>query len=274
MEKSQKINDELTLHIDGITSNGGDIDLSVFVMKLDNLRIALNESDKFLFGINKNSVDFFVTDLKRSSPSAITFGFKPVSIISDHQSNIFSYISNLIADITSGGYKPATANYKTLKSLTDLAGGIGDKFSSMWFSRNEKTVAVINTETLTTLNGLLSKQYHSFGAVKGKVKGYNSASKEKYFYVYPLIGSRVKCIFDDNFVSEASKIIEGNVTVNGLVSYLEGEFFPSEVKVSSIEEHANDDDLISLSSLIGIENNITNNATSVEFVKEVRDGWS
>ena len=158
MEKTKKINDGLTLHIDGIASNGGDVDLSVFVNKLDSLRLALQESDKHLLGMNKSSVDFFVTDLNHSSPSAITIGIKPSDNILEYQSDVFNYFSNLVANITSGTYRPASANYKTLDKLTELATGIGDKFSSMWFTRNNETVAVVNFETLSALNDLLSKK--------------------------------------------------------------------------------------------------------------------
>lgn len=274
MENVQKINDELTLHIDGIASNGGDVDLSVFANKLDSLRLALQETDKHLLGMNKSSVDFFVTDLNHSSPSAITIGMKPSDNIFEHQSNIFDYFSNLVADITSGKYRPASANYQTLKKLSELASGIGDKFSSMWFTRHQETVAVVNFETLSALNDLLSKQYKSYGSVKGKVKLYSSASKDKCFYIFPLLGGRVKCIFDDDLIDTASKIVESCVTVNGTISYLEGEFFPSEIKVHTIELHDIDSNLTSLSSLLGAEENATGDLTSVDFVKEARDGWN
>lgn len=274
MDKTQNINNELTLHIDGTPSNGGDIDLSVFVNKLDNLRMALQETDKYLLGMNKNSVDFFVTDLSHDSPCAITLGSKPTNNLFEHQSSIFSSFTKLIADITSGNYVPASANYQTLKKLSELASGLGDKFSSMWFSSNEKTVAVINTETLSILNSLLSKQYRAYGSVKGRIMGYNSASKEKYFYIYPIVGGRVKCIFDESIRENASKMVENNVTVSGTVSYLEGEFFPSEIKVHLIEKHDPDIELASLTSLVGIEKDITENKPSEIFIKEVRNGWN
>ena len=274
MEKAKKINDELTLHIDGIASNGGDIDLSVFVNKLDSLRLALQEIDKYLLGMNKSSVDFFVTNLSHSSPSAITLGIKPSDSLLEHQSNIFSCFSNLVTNITSGTYKPSSANYLTLRKLTELASGIGDKFSSMWFTRYQIKVAVVNIETMQALQDLLSKQYKSYGSVKGKVLGYNGASKEKYFYIYPLLGGRVKCIFANEMTEEASKIVEGSVTVSGMVSYLEGEFFPDEIKVYSIETHDKDNNLTSLSSLKGIEESATGDLTSVDFIKKARDGWN
>lgn len=273
MEKPQKINDELTLHIDGTLSNGGDVDLSVFVNKLDSLRLALQETDKHLYGMNKSSVDFFVTDLNHNSPCAVTLGIKPSDNIFEHHSNIFSRFTSLIADVTSKKYKPATASYQTLKKLTELANGIGDKYSSMWFTRNQETVAVINIETLAELNDLLSKQYTSFGSVKGKVKQYSSASKDKFFYIYPMLGGRTKCIFDEALIDQASKVVESNVTVHGTISYLEGEFFPSEIKVHSIETHESDDSLTKLSNLSGIQENLTGDLTSVDFVKEVRNGW-
>jgi len=273
MEKMQRINDELTLHIDGMASNGGDVDLSVFVNKLDSLRLALQETDKHLLGMNKNSVDFLVKNLSHNSPSAITIGIQPSYYISEHQNNIFTYFSNLLADVTSGKYKSASANYQMLKRFKELASGLGDKFSSMWFTKNQETVAVINIETVLVLNDLLSKQYRAYGSIKGIVKKYNSASKDKFFYIFPILGDEVKCFFDDNLIETASKIMEGNVTVKGMMTYLEGEFFPSEIKVDAIEQSEDGESLTKLTSLFGVEKKVTGDSTSVDFIKESRRGW-
>jgi hypothetical protein len=204
MEQKDKNQKALTIHIDGTPSDGGDVRLSVFVGKLDNLRSALQETDKYLYGVNKNTVEFLVSDLTHKSPSAVSIKMQPSGDVMAHQEEIFNYLSSLIADITSGTYRTASASYFLLTRLNDLVSGVGDKFSKMWLSYKDEVSAVISIETLENLRLLLAKQYISIGSIKGRMEIYHGHGKEKFFYVYPLIGDRVKCIFDDTKREQAS----------------------------------------------------------------------
>ncbi len=273
MGQQNKNQETLTINIDGTPSDGGDVRLSVFASKLDNVRSALQETDKYLYGINQKTVEFLVSDLTHSSPSAVSIKMQPSGGVLSHQDQIFKYFSSLIADITSGTYREASASYYLLTRLNELASGVGDKFSKMWLSYKGEVSAVISIETLENLQILLKKQYISVGSIKGRMEIYNGHGKEKFFYVYPLIGEQVKCIFDESKREQASKAVEKNVVVHGALKYLEGEFFPSEVQVHSIEINDPDDQLESLEGLIGIIKPSENEQTSIDTVKIMRDGW-
>lgn len=273
MGQEYKNREALTIHIDGAPSDGGDVRLSIFVSKLDGFRAALQETDKYLYGINKNTVEFLVSDLTHSSPSAVSIQMQPNGDVLAHQDQIFNYLSSLIADITSGTYRAASASYYLLTKLNELTSGVGDKFSKMWLSYKNEVSAVISVETQENLRALLAKQYSSVGTIKGRMEIYHGHGKEKFFYVYPLIGERVKCIFDDSHREQASKAVEQNVIVSGNLKYLEGEFFPSEVYVQSIEINEPDDQLQSLAGLIGIVEKSDKDQPSVELIKSLRDGW-
>jgi hypothetical protein len=273
MGQQNKNQEALTINIDGTPSDGGDVRLSIFVNKLDCVRSALQETDKYLYGINKNTVEFLVSDLTHSSPSAVSIKMQPSGDVLAHQEQIFNYLSSLIADITSGTYRAASASYFLLMRLNELASGVGEKFSKMWLSYKGQISAVISIETQENLRLLLAKQYLSIGSIKGRMEIYHGHGKEKFFYVYPLIGDRVKCIFDDSKREQASNAVEKNVIVQGALKYLEGEFFPSEVQVHSIEINEPDDNLESLEGLIGMLKPSDNEQASVETVKSMRDGW-
>lgn len=274
MDKEYKNIDALTIHIEGIQSDGGDIRLSVFVRKLDEFRSALQETDKYLYGINKNTVEFLVSDLTHKSPAAVSIHMLPNGEVMAHQDQIFKYISSLIAEITSGKYRPATASYYLLNKLNELTSGVGEKFSAMWLSYKNEVSAVISKETQENLRDLLSKQYTALGSVKGRVEVYHGHGKENFFYVYPMIGERVKCFFGATLRELASKAVEQNVTVSGELKYLEGEFFPSELYAHTIEIHDPDDKLQTLSGLIGIAEKSEMSQTSAELVKSLRNGWN
>lgn len=273
MGQQKKDQGALTIHMDGVPSDGGDMRLSVFVGKLDDVRSALQETDKYLYGINKNTVEFLVSDLTHSSPAAVSIKMQTNGEVLEHQDQIFSYFSTLIAEITSGTYRTATASYYLLTKLSELASGVGEKYSKMWLSYRNQIAAVITIETQENLRVLLAKKYNSIGTVKGRVEVYNSHGKEKVFYVYPLLGDRIKCVFDEALREQASKAVERNVVVHGNLKYLEGEFFPSEVQVHSIVINDPDDQLESLAGLIGIVEPSASDQTSIETVKGMRDGW-
>lgn len=263
--------ESLTIHMDGIPSDDGEVRLSIFVSKLDDIRLALQETDKYLFGIK--TAEFLVSGLTRSSPAAVSIRMKPYDKIIEHQDQIFSYFSSLIAKITSGKYEVASHSYYLLSKLNKLADGVGEKYSRMWFSYKKEIAAVITVETQENLKMLLAQQYSSIGTVKGRVEAYNSHGEEKVFYVYPLVGDRVKCVFDDSQLTQASKAVEKNVIVHGTVRHLEGEFFPSEVRVQSIVINDPNDKLESLTGLIGIIEPSASEQTSVDIIKNIRDGW-
>lgn len=274
MKTEHTKSEALTIHIDGALSDGGDVRLSIFVNKLDEFRAALQEADKYLYGLNKNTVEFLVSNLTHNSPAAVSIQMQPNGDPLAHQDQIFTYLSELIADITSGKYRTASASYYLLTKLNELTNGIGDKFSKMWLSYRNEVAAVISIETQVNLRALLAKQYNSIGTIKGKMEIYHGHGKEKFFYVYPLIGERVKCIFSDSHTEVAAKAVEKNVTVVGTLKYLEGEFFPSEVFVQTIEINPPDEDLSSMSSLLGIvRENGDNTEISVDIIKSIRDGW-
>lgn len=274
MGTERTIKDALTIHIDGAPSDGGDVRLSIFVNKLDEFRAALQEADKYLYGINKNTVDFLVSNLTHNSPAAVSIQMQPNGDPLVHQDQIFTYLSELIAEITSGKYRAASASYYLLTKLNELTSGVGDKFSKMWLSYKNEVAAVISIETQVNLRALLAKQYTSIGTIKGKMEIYHGHGKEKFFYVYPLVGERVKCVFGDSHTEIASRAVEQTVTVVGSLKYLEGEFFPSEVCVQSIEINPPNEELDTLSGLLGVVNKAGDNTElSVDVIKRIRDGW-
>jgi len=263
----------LTLHLDGVKSDGGDVRLAVFAEKLSTLRVALQETDKFLYGIDTPTIDFLVTNLSHKSPAAVSIAAQPNGIIAEHQGRVFSHFSELLAKITSGAYVVASANHQLLTSLKDLISGYGKKYQQMWLSFKGETVAAVSDETLENLKQLLAKRYTSIGSIKGTIKKYNSQADKKTFHLSLFIGGQVKCFFEEDLLAKASAAVEKNVTIHGLLKYQEGDFFPYEVSVRDIEIMEPDASYQTLSGLIGTAKGITGGQSSEEFIKNIRNDW-
>ncbi len=257
--------------MDGLPSDAGDVRLGVLSDKMDSLRRSLQATDKYLYGLDKNTVDFLVSNLTHSSPTAISLRTQPIKNFEEHQQEIFLHFSQVVASITQGVYR-ATANHYLLECLKELIGGMGKNYSNMWLSFRGEVVANVTSETVVNLEKLLAKNYTSIGSIKGAIKKYNGQSEQKSFHIYPAIGARVKCIFEDSLLEKASGAVEQNVIVHGILKYQEGDFSPYEVFVDSIEVLPPNKPLGDLSSFQSSED-ATDGKSSVEFIKNLRNGW-
>lgn len=263
----------LTLHMEGLAGDGGDLKFGVFIDKLDSLKSALHEIDRSLNGIDKRTVDFFVSDLTHCSPAAVTVKATPIDGGIGHQLAIFNYFSTVVSGLTTNSLEPVNANYYLLEKVAELCSGYGDRFSRMWLSQNQNTVAVFDERTRANVLSILGKTIYSLGAVKGKLERYNSHGDVKYFYLYPMLGDKVKCVFDEDLLADAATAVEKNVTVTGRLKYHERQFFPYEVIVEKITINPDDGDLPTMSSMLGAAPQATGDQASEDFIKDHRDGW-
>lgn len=272
MAKVQDTQETLTLHMDGLPSDGGDMRLAVFSEKLNALRMALQKTDEFLGG-GDSALDFLVSDLKHESPSQVGVRAQSIDANIERQQQVFQYFSSLIAEVSSDAYKTAAAGHSVLLALKDLIGGYGQKYHGMWLSYRGQVVSRVSIETIEHINDLLEKKYTSLGSVKGRVEKYNSHGEAKNFHIFPAIGGRVKCIFNDDQKEITGEFVNKNAIVHGILKYREGDFFPYEVIVQSMEKIESDDKLQTLTGLYGIAPGATGNLDAVEFIKNNRNGW-
>lgn len=260
---------ELTLHMEGAEADGGDLQLSVFVQKLDSLRAALQESDRLVRGDAKG-MDFIVSDLSHNSPAAVTVT-GGCQVDGPQVGEVFDYLSGLISGLNAHEDRNRTSVF-LLEKILELCNGYGDKISRMWLSRSGETVASIDAGTKESVLAILGRTIHATGSVKGTVEKYSSHGKEMYFYLYPLVGERVKCFFDEDQRNDAAQAVEKNVTVSGRLSYYEGQYFPYQMHVDAINI-SSDEANVSLASLIGAAPNATGEQSSTEFIRGNRDEW-
>lgn len=267
-DANENSSQKLTLHMEGGESTGGDLRLNVFIDKLAAFRTALYETDRLLRNERK-SMDFLVSNLTHNSPAAVTIS--GCGAANSQIDEVFDYLSNLVSSLTA----QADARYSSptlLEKILDLCNGYGDRFSRMWFSRAGETVAVVDRRTRDSILAILGRVTYASGSVKGTVERYNSHGGKKYFYLYPLIGERVKCLFDDEHRQDAAAAVDKNVMVSGRLYYRDGEFFPYQLYVETIEVNAQTG--ASLTGLIGSAPTATGEQSSTDFIRDIRDGWN
>lgn len=260
----------LTLHMEGLVEDSGDLELGVFVEKLKTLKSALREADRILHGADTDGIGLLVANLTHNSPAAVTL--RPASALSGtSSSDVFEYFARTVSDLSARGGSVGNASVYLLEKILELCNGYGSRFSRMWLSNGRRDLAGFDATTRESVLAALGRTVYALGSVKGRVERYNGHGDKKYLYVYPLLGGRVKCLFDDELRLKAAAAVERTVIVHGRLFYHEGEFFPYQVQVETIDipEEAN----TTLESFIGSAPDATGDKSSVDFIKEGRNEW-
>jgi hypothetical protein len=260
----------LTLHIEGLAEDSGDLKLGVFIEKLKLLKSALRETDRILHGADTQTIDLLVADLTHSSPAAVTLRAAPVNA-AESAAEVFRYFARAVGDLSSRGGGVANASVSLLEKILELCNGYGDRFSRMWLSDGTNTLAGFDSTTRESVLAALGRTIYAIGSVKGSVERYNGHGDRKYFYVYPLLGGRVKCLFENALRLDAAAAVEQTVVVHGRLFYHEGQFFPYQIQVDTIE--LTGETSATLASLIGSAPDATGDQSSVDFIKDNRNEW-
>lgn len=112
-------------------------------------------------------------------------------------------------------------------------------------------------------------------SMNGTLELLNINRKNNLFNLYPVVGAtKIICEFPSSLLQKAIAAINHYVNVVGLYKYKYGHPHPYYVKVTDIEVYPDEKELPSLFDLRGIaSSNATNNLSSEDFIREMRDEW-
>jgi hypothetical protein len=136
----------LTLHMEGLAEDSGDLELGVFVDKLKTLKSALREVDRILYGVDGKVINLMVAELTHNSPAVITL--RPSFATPSAPTNdVFDYFSRTISNLSVRGGSVGSASVYLLEKVLELCNGYGNRFSGMWLSVGTQAVAVFDGRT-------------------------------------------------------------------------------------------------------------------------------
>lgn len=111
-------------------------------------------------------------------------------------------------------------------------------------------------------------------SINGTLEILNINQYNSLFNLYPVVGAtKIICEFPSNLLQKAIAAIGHYVNVAGQYKYKSGDPHPYYVKVTDIEIYPDEKELPSLFDLRDIAPNATNNLSSEDFVREMRDEW-
>lgn len=242
----------ITLRLQGLDEDSGDVKLNEFVQELETLKKALNETQKLISG--DLFAYFKIVELKKNSPAQIVLEAVPNKIEYEKDTNelIERFFSN-IHDIENGIF-PKGFTYETFTSYKELTSlQEKKKIADIGFSRNGDPVNYL-PDFSRKIDKIMGQDEFEYGSFTGMLDAIN-IHNQNVFYVYPTSHlPKLKCLFPKEQRESALIALGKYVTVTGQkrsLSNIQGSH-PIELHVQGIYIHPDEKDLPTLRDLRGI----------------------
>lgn len=263
--------DRITLIIEGLPEDEGQVRFSVFMSQLQRLSATLTKLDREA-NDGKQATQYRIAELSYKSPVRIA--------IEPHTLPKQPYVGHAIVE-SLGRVTHALENGEDLSSLDadlledirGLAKPVGRTvanvtllFNSHRFDLTEKVASKVETA--------LAVDEECDGAVEGMLEQINLHDGANIFHIYPEIGPpKVTCHFPSKLLDDAVSSVGRKVEVYGVLHYRSGATFPHQVQVTQIEAFPPDSELPDWDDVRGMAPEATGELSSEAFIRELRDGW-
>lgn len=261
----------LTLTIEGFANDDGHVLLSAFLHEVQAFVSVIARADTLASG-GKATIRARVVDLKHQSPAVITVELLPRNAAIDTRARVAAAIietQKIIDDPDAMGDR----GRPLLRAMSELTSPVGRQVKSAMLTVGDDHLPL--TEELRHKIALaLAPEETSFGTIEGRLEAINLHDAANVFYIYPAVGpTRIKGRFPSDQRERAVASVDRNVRVNGTLKYKAKAPFPHEVEVIEFEPLPRDEELPTMGDLYGIAAGATDDLTSEDFVRRVRDGW-
>lgn len=264
--------ERITLIVEGLDRDKGDVRLEVFVEELQVLLAALARADRNVSGGKKDRY-FAVVGLSHSSPATVVLEARYQKPHLDSlQGQAFEQIFGL-AEAVENDQIPQDVDYGLLQDLRALAAPVGTKLRAATLKIDSKFFA-LSQDIATRIDAHLADQERCFSSIEGMMEKINVHDEANAFTIYPDVGpKRVVCHFEPALMDKAISAIGRRVVVSGLCTYRKFADFPHHIAVSEIEIYGSDDQLPTFDDVRGLAPELTSGSSSEELIREIRDGW-
>jgi hypothetical protein len=263
--------DKITLIIEGLPEDDGQVRLGAFMSQLQNLNATITKLDREASD-GKVAVQYRIAELSYKSPvrvvlephalprrpdtgMAIVQSLARVAQAFERDADLSGLDADLLEDIR-GLARPVG---KSVANVTLL-------FNDHRFDLTERVAAKADTA--------LAVDEECEGAIEGMLEQINLHHGANVFYIYPEIGPRkLTCHFPSKLYDDAVSAVGRRVEVSGTLHYRSGATFPHQVAVTSIEAFPPEGELPDWDDLRGRAPDATGELSSEAFVRELRNGW-
>jgi hypothetical protein len=263
--------DRITLVIEGLPEDDGQVRLGVFMSQLQNLSATITKLDREA-NDGKSATVFRIAELSYGSPIRVVLEPQPLP----KQPYVGPAIMDSLERVTH-----ALANDDDLSGVdADLLEDIRGLTRPV--GRTVKSVALVFrgnvfdlTPTVTSnVERALAVDEACEGSIEGMLEQINLHDDANVFHIYPDVGPRkVTCRFPARLHDDAIAAVGRRVEIFGTLHFRVGASYPHQVAVTQIEAFPPDSELPDWDDLRGRAPDATGDLSSEAWVRELRDGW-
>jgi hypothetical protein len=263
--------DRITLIIEGLPEDEGQVRLGAFLSQLQNLSATVTKLDREAHD-GKTATYFRIAELSYKSPARVVL--EPQAL--PKQPYIGRAIIEGLGRVTTAlenGSDLSGIDADLLEDIRGLARPVGKSVKSVTLMFNDHSFDLTPT-IASKVETALAVDEECEGAIEGMLEQINLHLGANVFYIYPIVGPRkLTCHFPARLFDEAVSAVGKRVEVFGTLHYRSGATFPHQVAVTHVEALPPDSELPDWDDLRGRAPDITGNLSSEAFVRELRDGW-
>ena len=263
--------DRITLIIEGLSEDEGQVRFSAFMAQLQSLGNAINRMDREA-GDGKAASYFRIAELSYTSPARIAI--EPSALPKrDYTGHLIIERLNEVATALSEGINLGGFNADLLEDIRALAKPVGRSVKSATIVFNGHQLAL--TEKITRqVDEALAIEDECEGSIEGMLEQINVHLGANIFHIFPDVGpKKVTCRFTSRLYDDAVSAVGKRVEVLGTLHYRIGASFPHLIAVTGIDPFPPDSELPDWEDLRGRAPDATGDLSSEAFVRELRDGW-
>lgn len=263
--------DHITLVIEGLPEDDGQVRLAAFLSELQSLNATLNRLDRDA-NEGKTASYFRIAELSYNSPARVTIDPHPLPGKPPSGLIVIESLNRISAALASGD-DLLDLDAELLGDIRNLALPVGTKVKSATLLFNDSRID-LTPQIVSRIDAALAVDEECEGFLQGNLEQINLHLGANTFQIFPDVGpKKVACHFPQRLYDDAIFAVGRRVDVFGTLRYRARTNFPHQIEVSSIEAHPPESDLPDWDDLRGRAPDATGVLTSEAFVRELRDGW-
>lgn len=262
---------KISLIMEGMDENSGDVDLNNFLKELEQLKKIISSIDEEINDGKKTS-RLAVVGLSHNSPATIALEIRPRQKTENLTDKIYQRFYDLAKKIESRT-EPEEDDFSILSEFHKLFWPIGDRIKQVTIGLNEERVHL--TQSMNNyLTNLLANNvmvYHT--VAEGMLEEINVHNKKNRFKIFLDKGysGSIDCKFPEDKFQEATEALKKRVSVKGVGKFRKGSIFPYFISVDEIAVFPDEKEYVPLHEFTGIFPDATGNLSSEDFINKIRE---
>ncbi len=265
------LDDRITLIIEGLPEDDGQVRLAAFMSQLQNLSATISKLDRDA-NHGRAASYFRIAELSYSSPVRVVIEPKQLPK-APYAGHLVIESLGRIVEALENGHDLTQVDADVLEDIRGLVRPVGKTVKNATLIFNDHRLDLTERVGIK-IDEALAIDEECDGSLEGMLDQINVHLGANTFHIYPEVGGRkVTCHFPSRLFDDAVSAVGRRVEVSGTLHYRAGATFPHQISVTSIDAFPPEYELPDWEDLRGRAPNATGGLSSEAFVRELRNEW-